>query len=161
MKTGILIIKRWAIVETICYLSSILFLYTASSKLMGLSDFKLQLDRSEILGPFAEWIAWMVPLLEIVLAFLLLIKAFRLAALYGSLILMTLFTGYIAWILRFSDHIPCSCGGVISSMGWETHLVFNACWIALALIGIVLLENLKKKNQHIKTLCSERGSRKP
>jgi len=146
MKTGILIIKRWAIVETICYLYSILFLYTASSKLMGLSDFKLQLDRSEILGPSAEWIAWMVPLLELVLAILLLIKAYQLAALYGSLILMTLFTGYIAWMLRFSDHIPCSCGGVISSMGWETHLVFNACWMVLALIGIVLMENTRKKS---------------
>ena len=146
MKTGILIIKRWAIVETICYLSSILFLYTASSKLMGLSDFKLQLDRSEILGPFAEWIAWMVPLLEIVLAILLLTKVYRLVALYGSLILMTLFTGYIAWMLRFSDHIPCSCGGVISSMGWETHLVFNACWMVLAIIGIMLMENTRKKS---------------
>jgi len=146
MKTGILIKKRQAIVETICYLYSILFLYTASSKLMGLSDFKLQLDRSEILGPFAEWIAWMVPVLEIVLAILLLTKVYRLATLYGSLILMTLFTGYIAWILRFSDHIPCSCGGAISSMGWKTHLVFNACWMLLALIGIVLLENLKKIN---------------
>ncbi|MEW2922675.1 MauE/DoxX family redox-associated membrane protein [Muricauda sp. ANG21] len=146
MHTGTFIKKRQAIVETICYLYSILFLYTASSKLMGLSDFKLQLDRSEILGPFAEWIAWMVPLLEIVLAILLLTKVYRLVALYGSLILMTLFTSYIAWMLRFSDHIPCSCGGVISSMGWETHLVFNAFWVVLALIGIVLLENLKKIN---------------
>jgi len=146
MKTGILINKRWAIVETICYLYSILFLYTASSKLMGLSDFKLQMDRSEVLGPFAEWIAWMVPLLEIVLAILLLTKVYRLVALYGSLLLMTFFTGYIAWMLRFSDHIPCSCGGVISSMGWETHLVFNACWMVLALIGIVLMENKGKKS---------------
>ena len=146
MKTGILINKRWAIVETICYLYSILFLYTASSKLMGLSDFKLQMDRSEVLGPFAESIAWMVPLLEIVLAILLLTKVYRMVALYGSLLLMTFFTGYIAWMLRFSDHIPCSCGGVISSMGWETHLVFNACWMVLALIGIVIMENKGKKS---------------
>jgi len=146
MKTGLLINKRWAIVETICYLYSILFLYTASSKLLGLSDFKLQMSRSEVLGPFAEWIAWMVPLLEIVLAILLLTKVYRMVALYGSLILMTLFTGYIAWMLRFSDHIPCSCGGVISSMGWETHLVFNVCWMVLALIGIVLMENKGKKS---------------
>lgn len=146
MNTGILIKKRQAIVETICYLYSILFLYTASSKLIGLSDFKLQLGRSEFLGLFAEWIVWMVPLLEIVLAILLLTKVYRLLALYGSLILMSLFTGYIAWILQFSDHIPCSCGGVISSMGWETHLVFNACWIVLAIIGIMLMENTRKKS---------------
>lgn len=152
MHTGTFIKKRQAIVETICYLYSILFLYTASSKLMGLSDFKLQLDRSEILGPFAEWIAWMVPLLEIVLAILLLTKVYRLVALYGSLILMTLFTGYIAWMLRFSDHIPCSCGGVISSMGWETHLVFNACCIVLAFIGIVLMENTRKKSTYKNTV---------
>ena len=143
---------KGVIPKAICLLYSVLFAYTASSKLLGLSDFKVQLAQTGFLAPFAGWIAWSVPLVEILLAILLLGKAFRLAALYGALVLMTLFTTYIAWMLRFSDHIPCSCGGVIPSMGWETHLVFNACWMALALIGIVLLENKEKKSSSKNTV---------
>ena len=108
---------------------------------------------------YGHWAAWLVPISELVLAILLLIRPFRLFALYGSLILMALFSAYIIVVLNYSDHIPCSCGGVISSMGWETHLVFNICWMGLALIGIVLIGN--QKNQLRKTLRSDRGSRKP
>lgn len=133
------------IAEVICFLYAVMFTYAGSSKLLGLADFKDQLAQTGTLAPFAGWIAWSVPLVEILLALLLLTKAFRLAALYGALGLMALFTTYIAWMLRFSDHIPCSCGGIIPSMGWKSHLVFNACWMALALIGIVLMESEKKK----------------
>ncbi|MAU15390.1 MAG: hypothetical protein CMH46_07610 [Muricauda sp.] len=136
---------KGTIVEAICLLYTVLFVYAGSSKLLGLGDFKAQLAQTGVLAPFAGWVAWFVPLVEILLAILLLTKAFRLAALYGALVLMALFTTYIAWMLRFSEHIPCSCGGVISSMGWKSHLVFNACWMVLALIGIVLMEN-KKSN---------------
>ena len=99
---------------------------------------------------YGHWAAWLVPISELVLAILLLIRPFRLFALYGSLILMALFSAYIIVVLNYSDHIPCSCGGVISSMGWETHLVFNICWMGLALIGIVLMT--KKKSTYKDTV---------
>lgn len=138
------------IVEMICFLYALLFIYAATSKLNGFQQFKDQLDQSTILVGYGHWAAWLVPLSELVLAILLLIRSFRLFALYGSLILMALFSAYIIVVLNYSDHIPCSCGGVISSMGWETHLVFNICWMILALIGIVLMT--KKKSTYKDTV---------
>ncbi|WP_375587491.1 MauE/DoxX family redox-associated membrane protein [Flagellimonas aurea] len=132
------------IVEVICFLYALLFIYAATSKLNGFQQFKDQLDQSTLLVGYGHWAAWLVPLSELVLALLLLIRPYRLFALYGSLGLMSLFSAYIIVVLNYSDHIPCSCGGVISSMGWETHLVFNICWMGLALIGIVLMGNQKK-----------------
>ncbi len=134
------------IIEVICVLYTFLFVYAATSKLMDFQQFKVQLGQSSILIGYEHWVAWFVPVSELVLGLLLLMRPYRLFALYGSLALMTLFSAYIIVVLNYSDHIPCSCGGVISSMGWETHLVFNACWMVLALIGIVLMGNQKKIN---------------
>jgi hypothetical protein len=50
--------------------------------------------------------------------------------------LMTLFTIYIAIILVVNNHIPCSCGGIIQSMSWKQHLLFNVACIILSVIGI-------------------------
>ncbi|MGC1244316.1 MAG: MauE/DoxX family redox-associated membrane protein [Chryseosolibacter sp.] len=51
---------------------------------------------------------------------------------------MFAFTGYIAFILTFSPYVPCSCGGILSSMGWTEHLIFNVVFTALAVAGIFL-----------------------
>lgn len=138
------------IVKLICVLYTFLFVYAAMSKLMDFQQFKVQLGQSSILIGYEHWVAWFVPVSELVLALLLLIRPYRLFALYGSLGLMSLFSAYIIVVLNYSDHIPCSCGGVISSMGWETHLVFNICWMGLALIGIVLMT--KKKSTYKNTV---------
>jgi len=138
------------IVEAIYFLYVLLFVYAATSKLMDFRGFKEQLGQSDMLMGFDHLVAWFVPLSELVLALLLLIRPYRLFALYGSLGLMSLFLAYIIVVLNYSDHIPCSCGGVISSMGWETHLVFNICWMGLALIGIVLVT--KKKSTYKNTV---------
>lgn len=132
------------IIEVICLLHAILFVYAATSKLMDFQQFKEQLGQSDMVLGNENWVAWLVPVLELVLGIFLLMRPYRLFALYGSLALMTLFSAYIIVVLNFSNHIPCSCGGIISTMGWETHLVFNACWMALTLTGIVLMENKGK-----------------
>jgi methylamine utilization protein MauE len=62
----------------------------------------------------------------------------RLLGLYASFSLMTMFTAYIIAILRFSEFIPCSCGGVLSHMSWIQHLWFNVAFIFFALTGIIL-----------------------
>lgn len=134
------------ILEVICFLYLLLFIYAAVNKLLDFQQFKDQLAQSDIWSGYGHWIAGLVPLTELVLAILLLIRPYRLLALYGSLGLMMLFTTYIIVLLYFSDHIPCSCGGVISNMGWTSHLVFNLCFMGLALYGIVLMH--KKKNNH-------------
>ncbi len=126
------------IISIICYLYVVLFTYAATSKLLDLENFRLQLGRFPFISTYAIWIAWGVPFLEIVIAGLFLFPKYILTALYASLSLLTIFTTYIILVLNFSDSIPCSCGGVISKLGWNEHLIFNIAFIALALLGILM-----------------------
>ena len=44
--------------------------------------------------------------------------------------------GYLLWMLRTEQHLPCSCGGVIQHLTWGQHIVFNGFFIAVAATGI-------------------------
>lgn len=123
----------------------ILFVYAASNKLMDYQQFKVQLEQSSILSEYADVVAWMIPLAEIVISFLLLLNRYRRFALYACLGLMTMFTAYILLMLHSSDTIPCSCGGVISELGWIGHLYFNGSLMVLAIFAIFLSPRHQKK----------------
>ncbi|WP_338357333.1 MauE/DoxX family redox-associated membrane protein [Yeosuana marina] len=125
-------------IEIICFLFIFLFSYAATSKLMDFDRFKIQIGQSPLLTVYAGWIAWVIPVVELLIAFLLAVPKYRLAALYGSLGLMSLFTMYIVVTFNFSDYVPCSCGGILGKLGWQEHLVFNVIFIGLAIIGILL-----------------------
>jgi uncharacterized membrane protein YphA (DoxX/SURF4 family) len=129
--------KRNLFIETISFLFILLFVYAAASKLMDYEKFRLQLGKSPLLTHFAGFVAWMIPLLELVIAVMLAIPRFRSFGLYAFFSLMVMFTAYIVAITRFSDYIPCSCGGVLQNMGWNQHLVFNIFFVVLAVAGIL------------------------
>ncbi len=76
-----------------------------------------------------------------------------LAGLYAAFSLMTMFTAYIVAILRFSDYVPCSCGGVLQNMTWNQHLVFNIAFVLLALTGIILKEPGQYKKAPFEPFC--------
>lgn len=125
--------------EIICFLFILLFSYAAISKLWDFNVFKIQLGQSPLLTAFAGWVAWGIPIIELVTALLLAIPKYRLVALYAALGLMSLFTLYIIAILKFSDFVPCSCGGILERMGWQEHLIFNRVFVVLAILGILLM----------------------
>ncbi|WP_166962499.1 MauE/DoxX family redox-associated membrane protein [Yeosuana marina] len=131
--------------KTISLLYVILFVYAATSKLIDFNHFTTQLTRSPYISNYAHWISWGTPTIEYILAGLLAFKIYTLKAFYASFSLMVLFTIYIVFVLNFSDSIPCSCGGVLSSLGWKDHVIFNMVFIVLALIGIIATH----KQQHI------------
>ncbi|WP_285655492.1 MauE/DoxX family redox-associated membrane protein [Allomuricauda sp. NBRC 101325] len=133
-------IKIW-LPYTVSILCSILFIYAATSKLWDFQQFKVQLGQSPILTAYANWIAWVVPVSEYIIAFLLLLDRYRLIALYVTLGLMTMFTTYIILVLNFSDYIPCSCGGVLENLGWTEHVIFNTLFIIISIMAIVQLES--------------------
>ena len=135
-------IRNW-IPYTVSILLAILFIYAASSKLFDFQQFKIQLGQSPILTAYAHWVAWVVPMVEYVLALALILETFRLRALYGSFALMIMFTTYIVLVLNFSDYIPCSCGGVLEDLGWTEHIVFNLAFVLLAFVAILILEPKK------------------
>jgi putative oxidoreductase len=124
----------------------ILFSYTALSKLADFQDFHRQLLNQV----FPNWLAdilWiLLPLTEISICILLVIKTTRLIGLYLSIILMTAFTVYMALVvLNIFDRVPCSCGGVLKSMGFTAHFFFNLFFLILAVWAFRL-----SKQQNIK-----------
>lgn len=130
--------KRKIILEVICFLFVLLFLYAALTKLLDYQKFTVQVGQSPLLTGFGDTIPWLVISLEILVAGMLMIPRTRLVALFASFSLMTMFTAYIVAILNFSPYVPCSCGGVLEKLGWTEHLIFNGVFMALALTGIYL-----------------------
>ena len=121
----------------------ILFTYAASSKLLDFDNFRIQLGQSPILTAYADSVAWGVPSIELLITLLFVFPKYYLIAYYSSIGLMSMFTTYIILVLNFSDYIPCSCGGVLEDLGWTEHIIFNVVFILLALIAILLLEQIK------------------
>jgi uncharacterized membrane protein YphA (DoxX/SURF4 family) len=132
--------KKKTIVEIIAYLFILLFVYASVNKLVDYENFSTELGKSPLLTAFADWVAWGIPVIELAVVVLLTVPKWCLAGFYAAFSLMTMFTAYIVAILKFSDFIPCSCGGVLQNMSWNQHLVFNIVFMLLALTGIMLYE---------------------
>lgn len=131
--------SRRTILTVVCALLIFLFLYTGVSKYLNFITFAEDMKNQ----PFPQWMTflliWVLPAIEIMLGLGLMFNKSRLISLYGSFILMLLFTVYVALILlNVFDKIPCSCGGVLQSLGWNEHLIFNFCFLAISCIGCLL-----------------------
>lgn len=137
--------KKETFVEIISYLFILLFVYAAVSKLLDVEKFRVQVGQSPLLTNMAGFIVWFIPGIEIAISLMLVFPKTRLIALYASFSLMVMFTAYIIAILSFSENIPCSCGGVLSSLGWKEHLIFNIGFVFLGLAGVVLETKLQRK----------------
>src|SRR5690606_18715134 len=135
------------IVEAICLLGILLFVYAAVSKLLDFNTFKNQLGQSPLLSAYAHWVVWLVPAMEILVAAMLAIPRYRKWGLYGFYGMMLMFTAYIFIILNFADFVPCSCGGILEKLGWTEHLLFNIGFILLSLVAMFLAhaKNIRPK----------------
>ncbi|TCD03161.1 MauE/DoxX family redox-associated membrane protein [Pedobacter psychroterrae] len=114
----------------------VLFVYTASDKLVNVKDFSEFLNRLEFIGPYGSVLAWMIPVVEIGISLMLLLPSFRAAGLIVSIGLMLLFTFYLVYMRIAYTHLPCHCGGVISKLTWLQHIWFNVGLIVLLLFSV-------------------------
>jgi len=138
VRRGPLSIKKTTLLEIICALFVILFIYTGLNKLLDYDGFKFQLGRSPYLQNFGRPVALLLPPGELLVALTLIVKRTRLAGFYASFFLMSLFTGYVAVMLSLSYYLPCSCGGILQALSWQGHLVFNSAFTVLAVAGVLL-----------------------
>lgn len=139
------------IVDVICYLFVLLWLYAAVNKILDLQMFEIQIGQSPILTDYASIIAWLIPTIEIIISLLLFFPKTILYGLYASFSLMVMFTVYIIIVLNFAEQVPCSCGGILEKMGWHEHLAFNIGFVLLALAGITF-QSKTEKHQKGKSL---------
>jgi hypothetical protein len=132
------------IVEVISALFILLFLYTAINKTFEIGTIENVLKEISFTSTYAQEIAWGIILLEFITSLLLFFPKTRKKGLYASLALMIAFTLYIGYMKLFIAHLPCSCGGVISKMTWNQHLIFN---ILATMLAITALLFQKKNNK--------------
>jgi len=143
-------------VEVICLLYILLFIYAAVSKLLDFHDFLIQIGKSPILTAYAEVAAVGVIATEILIVLLLLFPKYRFLGLFLSLSLMTMFSAYITILLLWSPYVPCSCGGILSTLGWHEHLVFNLVFVLLAVWGVLWIEKTYSYNSDGNTFGRKR-----
>jgi len=129
--------KKNVIIEIISGLLAILFMYASLSKLLNYTTFRLQVSASPVINQFAA-IVWILPVVEIMITAMLAVNYTRKYGLYASAFLLVLFTGYICCMLVFVEHLPCSCGGVLTKLTWKQHILFNMFFLSICLVGIVL-----------------------
>ncbi len=131
--------KKTSLADLIAWFFILLFLYTGIIKLTEIHVFKEQLTSSPLLGSMAGVIAWALPIGELLLAVALFTSKWRLKGLYFTLVLMTLFTGYVVLVFFIDNQISCSCGGIIEELSPKQHVLFNSVCIILSWIGILTL----------------------
>ncbi len=130
--------KNQLILEVISYLLIFLFVYTAYSKLTDLKAFEAVIGQSPFIKRNSVFISILVPIMELVVSCMLLFNSSRMYGLWFSLLLLVVFTGYILYMILYMPNLPCSCGGVITRLGWKGHVIFNLISISFTLTAIYL-----------------------
>lgn len=125
------------IIDIISAFLIFLFVYAAVSKLTDYELFVTQIGQSPILTSFAGLLAWSIPLVELIISGLLVFERTRLLGLYAAFSILTAFTVYIFLASRFSEVVPCSCGGVLSQLNWNEHLIFNIIFLTGNVFAII------------------------
>ena len=122
----------------------LIWTYTGMDKLIQFESSRKAFLNQTFPSELAEVLAYSVPLLELLLALLLLFSVTRWWGYLGSILLFTVFTTYVGliWVGAF-PRVPCNCAGILESMGWAEHFILNVVCIGVAVWG---LKNLKFEN---------------
>lgn len=122
--------------EAGAFVLSFVLLYTASSKLYDWEGTQLAFANQVFPIWLSARLAWAAPTAELAIAALLLFPTTRILGFKLASGLFLLFTGYVALVLTgIFGRIPCSCGGIVSTLGWSEHLVLNIVLLATAILG--------------------------
>lgn len=124
------------LLETLTAIFIILWIYTGITKLIDFRSTTWQMVVNPIFRNIPWAAVWVGPALELIAAILLVIKRTRTLGFYLSFVLMLFFTFYVGYLMFFLPNLPCTCGGVISSLTWGQHLAMNIVLTILAFLGI-------------------------
>ncbi|RXK81679.1 MauE/DoxX family redox-associated membrane protein [Filimonas effusa] len=140
--------KNYRISDGCAMLLILLFIYTGFSKLFDYDMTREQMAKSPFIFGWSGIVAWLVPVTEIIISIALYVKQLRVYAFHASVLLMSMFTSYVYAMLHFSYYLPCSCGGVLSALDWNTHLWFNIAFLVIAVVGSVVEIKAGSYQQH-------------
>lgn len=114
----------------------VLFVYSATDKLLDFASFRAVLHKSPIVGEKAPVVAWALPLLEFGISLLLLFRRTRRQGLWSALVLLAIYSGYLlvqSFLLGESIYYS---AGVLKQVTWWQHLIINFLLISLTVLGL-------------------------
>jgi putative oxidoreductase len=137
--------KNAAMIYISKWLFIILFAYTSISKFLDYNIFVFQMRRAPLplMHSIAPLLGWLIPLIELFLTIGLLINRYSAKAQFASVGLLIIFELYISGMLLSGFPLPCSCGGIISKMSWNQHLIFNGFFICIGSVAIIQIKKYK------------------
>jgi uncharacterized membrane protein YphA (DoxX/SURF4 family) len=144
-----------AFADLIGALLLLLFIYTSVSKFLDYDKFVFQMRLSPVplMKILAPILGWLMPFIEVLIAIGLAAGFFydnlKIKALYSSVMLLIIFEIYIGIMLLSGSNLPCTCGGIISQMGWEQHLLFNAFFIIAGIISLSFLNKMQSSDNDL------------
>jgi uncharacterized membrane protein YphA (DoxX/SURF4 family) len=108
-----------------------------SSKVYDFEGTRQAMHNQVFPNSVANFLLYFIIITELVLGMMLLFKPTQVVGIYGVFVMMMLFTLYVALVyFRIFDRVPCSCGGILPSIGWGEHLVLNLFLLGIAWIGV-------------------------
>lgn len=134
------------LLEFITAVLIVLWIYVGITKLIDHRSVVWQMSTNPVFKSIPILAAFGGPILELIIALLLVIKKTRLIGLYASFILMFFFTVYVTYLMLYLPNLPCSCGGIISELNWQQHLILNILLTILSLVAIILLRKKRRSS---------------
>ena len=139
--------KKQTILLIITALLFLLFLYAGLEKMLDMKAFAKDMANQPIPRQWVPLLTYGIPISEVFTALLLWTGQTRKWGLYGSLLLMLVFTAYVGMVVMdLFPHKPCGCGELLQRLSWTQHLVFNVVFTLLAILGIYINRQLTKKD---------------
>ncbi|WP_439490856.1 MauE/DoxX family redox-associated membrane protein [Algoriphagus sp.] len=131
----------------------LLWTYTGLDKLIRRKASRNAFHNQTFPSELAEVLAYAVPMVELLIALLLLSSVTRWWGYLGSALLLTVFITYVGliWVGAF-PRVPCNCAGILESLGWAEHFVLNMICIGIAIWGLRLEELIRLKDLKIEKL---------
>ena len=126
----------------------LLFTYAGASKLLQQDIFRIQLINVPVIRKYRDVFALTIPIFELLLAVLMIVKRTRVAGLVASLITLCVFIAYLSISLLTNSNLPFHCGGVINSLSWKQHIFFNLFFIAVAALGLYMQRSVKLSTKY-------------
>ena len=130
--------------ELIIFILILIWAYTFASKIFDFDTFNRQIKGAYLLSAGGNVLPYILQAGHLGIVILLLNKNWRKAGLLSSLMVLTIYTAYLIYILKFAPSIPCSCIAVIRGMNWNDQLYFNFIALAINFIGLITFFSLKR-----------------
>lgn len=133
----------------------LLLVYTASSKLMDIPNFKRELNSQPFPTTVKHILLLVLPAIELLIAAGLAFPLTRTAGLAASSILFFAFGLYAGLIVAHAFYkVPCACGGLIRHLTWPQHFAMNIIFLILSVTATILqfrMNSLARKQGMPKT----------